>query len=139
MSLVKRVVFFGGALAVVVGGCNRIDSEAINVDGYMFDVPKKHLIQEGIPWLPVSQSEILKFIVNPEDRPQEQIIVTIESISRTCNPKTEPVSDQLSSICSAASRDSPNEDLEQNVTLEKIIGLESNTQWIYPPKIKGIV
>ncbi|MEP9404450.1 hypothetical protein [Sphingomonas sp. VNH70] len=106
----------------------------VKVDDHVFHVPKSYLIEGTIPWLPSSQSAGLKFLINPGVRPEEQMIVTIESSATTCHPKTPPVSSQLSTACSSARRNEEFSPLAK-YTVEKVIMDSDPTQWEYRLRI----
>lgn len=122
---------------MTTSGCSRRDVAAIEIDGHVFHVPEDHLVQETVPWLPASQSDALRFIINPEAEPQELLRVTIESTARTCHPTTPPASNQLASACAAASGDDEVED--RNFDLEKVLRDGDPTQWEYRLKDRGTV
>ena len=128
----------GGLISMTVSGCGRDGLTVVSVDGYVFHVPKAHLVQGTIPWLPASQSDGLTFIVNPEAPLEQQISVGIESNAKTCHPTTPPASNQLASACAAASRNG--EEVEaQNFDLEKVHRDGDPTQWEYRLKGQGTV
>lgn len=124
---------------MTTSGCSRGDVAAIEIDGHVFHVPTEHLVQETIPWLPASQSDALRFVINPEAQPQELLRVTIESTARTCNPTTPPASNQLASACAAASGGDEAVGEEQNFNLEKVHRDGDPTQWEYRLKDQGTV
>ena len=124
---------------MAVSGCNGNGERAVKIDGHVFHVPKEHLVQGTIPWLPASQSEGLKFVINPGAQPKEQMIVTIESTATTCHPKSPPASSQLASACSAASQGSDSGNVVQNFVLEKVHRDGDLTQWEYRLKDQGTV
>lgn len=123
--------FWVGVMAMVVSGCSNRDSELINIDGHRFDVPREHLIEERIPWLPQSPEKGLMFIINPKAPVHQRISVLIESTSITCNPKTPPAYGQLTSVCGAARRQADDVHQAQSLPLEKELWNGDPTQWIY--------
>lgn len=123
---------------MTISGCSKGASTAVEVDGHVFHVPKAYLVQETISWLPASQSDALRFIINPEAEPEERLRVTIEATARTCHPATPPASNQLASACAAASRGG--EEVEdRNFDLEKVLRDGDPTQWEYRLKGQGTV
>lgn len=124
---------------MAVGGCNGNGGKTVEIDGHIFHVPKEHLVQGTIPWLPASQSEGVKFVINPGAQLKEQMIVTIESTATTCHPKSPPASSQLASACSTASQGGSSENVAQNFVLEKVHRDGDPTQWEYRLKDEGTV
>ena len=124
---------------MAVSGCNGNGGRTVEIDGHVFHVPKEHLVQGTIPWLPASQSEGLKFVINPGAQLKEQMIVTIESTATTCHPKSPPASSQLASACSAASQGDDSGNAAQNFVLEKVHRDGDPTQWEYRLKDEGTV
>lgn len=108
--------------------------KSVEVDGHVFHVPQKYLVEGTIPWLPSGQSDGLKFIINPDARREEQMLVTIEATDGTCHPKTPPASNQLASACAAASEGSA---LLQTAdyAVERVNRDGDPTQWYY--RLKG--
>lgn len=78
-----------------LGGCDGGEMKDITVSGHVFRVPRAHLVKEGIPWLPTNQSEHLLFVINPEARPQEQMVVGVDPSQGTCQPSASPTSNML--------------------------------------------
>lgn len=134
-----KVAAIAGGMMMAVSGCNGNGGRTVEVDGHVFHVPKEHLVQGTIPWLPVGQSEGLKFVINPGAQLKEQMIVTIESTTTTCHPKTPPTSSQLASACSAASQEDNSGNVAQNFALEKVYRNGDPTQWEYRLKGQGTV
>lgn len=118
---------------MAISGCGG-GSKSVEVDGHVFHVPEKHLVEGTIPWLPASQSESLKFVINPDARQEEQMLVTIEATDKTCHPKTPPAYNQLSIACAAASK---RNDLPQSAdyAVERVNRDGDPTQWYY--RLKG--
>lgn len=124
---------------MTVSGCNVSGGKTVEIDGHVFEVPKEHLVEGTIPWLPASQSEGLKFVINPRAQLKEQMIVTIESIATTCRPKSAPASGQLASACSAALQGVASEQVGRNFMVEKVHRDGDLTQWEYRLKDDGTV
>ena len=139
MRPAKVAAIAGGIVLMAISGCSRSGSSTIKIDGHVFYVPKDYLVQGTIPWLPASQSEGLKFIINPRSRPEEQIMVTIESTAATCHPKSPPASSQLFSACSAASQADVSGDVMKDFVIEKVHRDKDPTQWEYRLKDQGTV
>lgn len=135
----KIAAFAGGMMMMTVSGCNGSHGKTVEIDGHVFDVPKEHLVEGTIPWLPVSQSEGLKFIINPRAQLKEQMIVTMESIGTTCHPTSPPASSQLASACSAALQGAAREQVGPNFIVEKVYRHGDLTQWEYRLKDDGSV
>ncbi|WP_202988235.1 hypothetical protein [Sphingopyxis terrae] len=134
MRLIKILAAAGG-MVMSVGGCTSGEKATIEVHGHVFLIPKEHLVQGVVPWLPASQSEGLKFIINPIAQPEEQMIVTVGSASTTCNPRTPPTSNQLASACAAALQSIDSKSVADHFEMEKIIHDGDHTQWEY--RVKG--
>lgn len=133
-SFIVRAIA-AGVLVSMISGCGANGAKEIHVDSHVFRVPIKHLLQGTIPWLPASQSDGLKFVINPGDRPEEQMIVTMESTGTTCHPKTPPLYNQLAIACQAAARKDDGSAAESNFILEKVHRNGDPTQWEY--RLKG--
>jgi hypothetical protein len=113
------------------GGCSDPDTKLIAIDDHVFEVPREHLIEERIPWLPQSEEKGLMFLMNPEAPVREQISVLIESTVVTCNPKTPPVYSQLASACESAERQAGDKQKTPPSALEKELQNGDPTQWTY--------
>lgn len=137
MRRIAATAFVGGLISMTISGCSSSGPTAVKVDDHVFDVPQKHLVQGTIPWLPASQSDALKFIVNPEADVEEQMIVTMESTATTCHPTSPPASTQLASVCADAT--DIGEDAGHNFVLEKVLRDGDPTQWEYRLKDRGTV
>lgn len=122
---------YGVVVCVSISGCSGGGVRTVRVDDHVFHVSDKYLVHGTIPWLPVSQSEGLKFIVNPKARPEEQLIVTIESTATTCHPTSQPASSQLGSVCLAVAQKRDSGVEEQKFTLGKVNRNGDPTQWEY--------
>lgn len=119
----------GGAAAVMcLGGCG--DVTVIHIDSYMFHVPKENMSRETIPWLPASQLDGLRFIINPEARSQEQIMVVIESTAGICRPASAPSHNMLSLACTQATRNDKAE-IWSVFAPDKVHPRGHSTQWEY--------
>lgn len=120
-------------LAIIVGlnGCDGLHVRTVKVGDHIFQVPESHVVRGGIPWLPLNQSAGLKFVVNPEARPQEQLLVTIESTATTCHPLNPPASNMLSSACVEAERGGEERGF---FNPEKVYRQGDATQWEYQVK-----
>ena len=118
----------------VLGGCSDRNAETINIDGHSFDVPREHLIEARIPWLPQSKEKGLMFIINPKEPVQKQISVLIESTEVTCPSNQDLGSTALASTCQAAEKGGSGF-REQGFELEKVYRCADDpTQWEYRMK-----
>ncbi len=133
-SFIVRAIV-AGVLVSMITGCGDNGTKEVHVDGHMFRVPIKHLVQGTLPWLPAGQSDGLKFVINPSSSPEEQMIVTMESTSTTCNPKTPPVYNQLAIACQAAAERKNNILAGKRFSFEKVNRDGDITQWEY--RLKG--
>lgn len=132
MRVGASVVLSLGILAMMTSsGCSDRDSVGITIDHHMFEVPREHLIEERIPWLPQSKEKGLMFLENPKAPVREQVSVLIESTSITCNPKTPPAYSQLASACEAADRQADDLQQSQASPLVKEQRNGDPTQWVY--------
>lgn len=136
MRTSKFVTLSAVISAFTLNGCGSGGSATFDVDGHVFRVPNDHLEDGAIPWLPTSQSDGLRFIINPKDKPEAQMTVTIESTRNTCNPKTPPSSTQLASACSGKAEDRASSGGKE---LEKVYNNGDQTQWEYRTNGKGEV
>ena len=131
MKIGNQATIVAGMIALAtLTGCGTGGTKRFVVDNHIFNVPSNHLVQGTIPWLPAGQSDALKFVVNPDARPEEQMIVTIESSATTCHPRTPPASRQLSTACSAAEHVEENL-ASANLAVEKVARNDDPTQWEY--------
>lgn len=141
MSVVKRSPLAQALVGVIIltsiGGCNRSDTTDVVVDHHTFRVPEKYLLKGSIPWLPVSQSEGLNVVINPEARLQEQMIVGISSTQITCKPKTQPTSDMLSLACAKTGKNSGGQPHEAFNPEKVYPHRDDPTQWEYRQKVAG--
>lgn len=133
----SKAVIMAGVLLMAISGCSKSDVKTVAIDGHVFSVPKKYLIQGTIPWLPESQHDGLMFVINPEAPLPEQNSVLIQSTSITCHPQTAPAYDQLASACEAAERGFENEAAEPRLELEKFYENKGDPWWTYRLKDPG--
>jgi hypothetical protein len=139
MQWILGTALAGGLIFMTSSGCSRDGAVVIEIDGHVFNVPTEYLAQGDIPWLPGSQSDALRFLINPEAQPQELIRVTIESTETTCHSTAAPASNQLGSACAAASAGDEAVDEKQNFELERVNRDGDRTQWEYRLKGQGTV
>lgn len=127
----------GTSVGLIVGivammassGCSDRNVEAIAIDDHVFEVPRVHLIEERIPWLPQSDEKGLMFYVVPDAPVGERIIVLIESRDVTCR-YADTASEQLARECaSESSQDDASSFTWENV--KKINPDGDPTQWLY--------
>lgn len=131
-KLISQGAIVVGILTLAsIGGCSGGSFRDVTVDGHVFHVPSNHLVQGKIPWLPASQSDGLKFVLNPEARPEDQTLVTIESTKMTCRPATPPASTQLASACATAAREAGDNQADRDFDVEKVHPNGDPTQWEY--------
>lgn len=110
-------------------GCSDRNVEAITIDEHVLEVPREHLVEERIPWLPQSEEKGLLFHINPEAPVRERISVLIESRRITCR-HADNASEQLARQC--ASELPRVEDEPSNWGNVKRIDREGDsTQWSY--------
>jgi len=88
-----------GFAFLIALSCSSCDNRqlAVSIDGHTFVVPRDHLIQPHILWLPESQREGLMFILNPSDSPPEQVIVLAQESGQVCGGAAN--SAYLNSMC----------------------------------------
>lgn len=128
-----KIATMAGIAVMSLSGCNGTGTSMVEIDGHAFRVPKEYLVQGAIPWLPASQAAGLKFVVNPAARPEEQLMVTIESTGVTCQPKTPPTSNMLSSACVEA-KENNNAAFADPFEPKKVHPQDDPTQWVYRVK-----
>lgn len=135
MRMSSKAMILGVSALMGLTSCSGTDVSVVKVDDHVFHVPKNHLVEGTIPWLPSSQSAGLKFLVNPGVRPEEQMIVTMESSATTCHPKTPPASSQLFTACSSAKRAEEGSPAGGKYAVEKVHKDGDPTQWEYRLKV----
>jgi hypothetical protein len=124
-----KAVIMAGMVLMAIGGCSRSDVKTVALDGHVFSVPKKYLIQGTIPWLPASQHDGLMFYVNPEAPLRERNSVLIQSTATTC-PEGEPLGvTPLAAACHAAAQEMKSRAAEEVVELEKVYSNGDSTPW----------
>jgi hypothetical protein len=132
---VRKIAIVAGVAALMtLTSCNETGVTVVQIADHEFHGPQAHLVKEAIPWLPASQSEGLKFLLDPNVRPEEQIIVTMESASISCRPEVHPASSQLSIACSEASHHAGNHE-QSNQGVKKTYRDGDLTQWEYQASI----
>lgn len=131
IKLIKTATIVGVPILMGMGACSNDSVRTFTIGSHTFHVPRKHLVEGTIPWLPKSQSSGIKFIVNPDDRLEEQIIVTMEPMQRTCGYRTSSPSSQLFAACSDASRHAESGTPPKKFNIQKIDRNGDPTQWDY--------
>lgn len=118
---------------MAIGGCSRSDIKTVAIDGHVFNVPMKYVVQATVFYLPSSQSDGLTFYVNPEARPQQQKIVGMISTQIICQPGTPPTVNMLPVACAAAK--GKKTEIQEPFAPEKVYPHEGITfQWEYRVK-----
>lgn len=111
-------------------GCTKAGYLSTQIDGTRFIVPRDHVVRGSIPWLPVSQSETLRFLVNPTAHLRDLQMVSIESLSATCAYAESAAYKVLSLRCAAAKRGSDQPIVKTDEPLQRIT-VSGSTQWTY--------
>jgi hypothetical protein len=86
MMLRRPTLLLVGIAVISTGlliGCD-LQHAAGQVDNQRYAVPKTNLVTSEIPWLPSSQRNGLMFVLNPSDRPQQQVIILLEDNDQAC-------------------------------------------------------
>lgn len=85
-----------GAVSLVAARSDS-DSEDFELAGHQFIVPKDHLFELTIPWLPASETDAFTFLLepnpNPDQIPKHRILV--ERLSRFCPTDATPEATQM--------------------------------------------
>lgn len=128
------ILFLAGAVALP--SCLNNSGKIVSVGRHTFKVPEQHLVKGSIPWLPSSQSDGLRFIINPDSRPQEQMFVGVDDYRTICNPSNQPTSNMLLEAC----QDAKAQFVNQNHALMNVRKVHPNaddkSQWQY--SVSGI-
>jgi hypothetical protein len=124
--------YFVLALSLLAAGCGSKRERAVRVGEHTFLVPSSHLLDVWYPWLPASQANGLKFIVNTDDPLTEQIIVGVEPAGDICRPELASAqSETVRRTCSAAAKRAAPDKFDP-LPLRKIYPNPSDpTQWGY--------
>lgn len=125
----------GVMILTSIGGCNRSDTRDIIVDHHTFRVPQKYLAKGSIPWLPASQTAGLRFVINPDAIPKEQMLVGIDLTQTTCHPKTQPAPDMLTLACARTEKNSGKQPKEVFKPEKVYPHQDDPTQWEYRQKV----
>ena len=130
MKLRTSVGLMVGIVAMIASsGCSDRNIEAIAIDDHVFEVPREHLIEGRIPWLPQSDEKGLMFYIDPEAPVRERITVLIESRDVTCR-YADTASEQLARHCAS---ETPQDDAS-SFTWENVKKINPDgdpTQWSY--------
>jgi hypothetical protein len=119
-----------GLLAVtLLSSCSGGSMVSQTVGGHRFKVPKKNLVDATIPWLPMSQSDALKFVVNPEAPVQRQWLVTVEPATTSCRPSGTLRLSQLDQVCAKGAGGGVGSNTQRG--LQKVHPDGDATQWEY--------
>jgi hypothetical protein len=131
MGRASKAIITTGILLMAISGCSSNVTKAVAIDQHMFNVPKRHLLEGTIPWLPASQHDGLMFYINPEAPLPDRNSVLIQSTATTCPPDVLRGSFPLGSACRAAAQREAN---EAEAELEKVHPNNDPTQWEYRVK-----
>lgn len=113
-----------------MSSCSKPPATHVNIGSYDFKIPREHLLQGSIPWLPFEHSGAFRFIANPDDSIESQFIVTVEMSSSICNPASVPESNQLDVICLARNSNASRFH-SRGSEYEKVYQQNDPTQWEY--------
>lgn len=128
----SSLLVVAAAIALVtMSGCSEGGRRSVSVDGHVFSVPEAHLVRGTIPWLPVSQSDGLTFVTNPEAPLAERVSVLVQSTSVTCRAQAAPAYDQLASACKAAAQGVEDQATESRFEVEKVYENKDDPWWTY--------
>lgn len=95
------------ALVVVAGACGRNDTTRYQVGSHTFDIPKKYLMTETFPWLPVAQSSEPLVRLNPGAQLKLQITALVQPVSQVCAGVDRADHGDWVNICDQLDVDSP--------------------------------
>jgi hypothetical protein len=105
--------------------------ETLGIGGHVFRIPKEYLLHGTIPWLPSSQSDAIKFVVNPNSQIHSQNIVTVEAHSAACAQQKLIASPMLQRVCDEDNYREPVSRNESGTRLIRRFLGSSAKQWEY--------
>jgi hypothetical protein len=114
---------------MTIGGCSRSDIKTVAIDGHVFHVPMKYVVQATVFYLPSSQSDGLTFYINPEAPLKERMIVGMESSTVRCPSGRNLGATPLASACHAAVQKVGSDATQEGVELEKVYSNGDSTPW----------
>ncbi len=120
------------AILIAIGGCGWGDFKHVAIDDHEFSVPRNHIVNATIFFLPSSQSDGLTFYVNPNDDPERRIIVGIETTAITCPKGISLGASALASACQSATLGAGHHAADGKAEIEKVNwNGDDPTQWDY--------
>lgn len=72
-----RLILLVILVPVTGWGCSSADTVRREVSGHRFKIPSKYVVDATVAFLPASQGEVLRFVINPSAPQQQQNMVSI--------------------------------------------------------------
>lgn len=99
MRSLTKVFFLLLATVAVAGVAQKVSDETADfvVSGHHFEVPKDHLFEMTIPWLPKPESVSFTFLLEPNSEPDQipKHRVLVQRLSRLCPTNTATETTQM--------------------------------------------
>lgn len=74
-----------GLAVLTLSACGENNMQRINVGRDTFEVPSERLLSADVAFLPASQNNALRFILNPEGTGADEILVSVQDADVICN------------------------------------------------------
>ncbi len=74
-----------GLAALTLSACGESNMQRITIGRDTFEVPSERLLSSDVAFLPSSQNDALRFILNPKDPEADQISVSVQDADVICN------------------------------------------------------
>lgn len=128
MPVARIRILMCAAVLISIGGCDRAKMTEVQVGEHNFRVPEAHLVDDEAR--SAAARGHLRFVINPEAPPEEQMLVGVDPSQGTCEPKHSPTSNMLSKAC-GASLTERDKQVGREFEPEKVFPRESRTHWEY--------
>ena len=74
-----------GVAALTLSACGENNMQRIAIGRDTFEVPSERLLSSDVAFLPSSQNDALRFILNPEATGADEILVSVQDADLLCN------------------------------------------------------
>lgn len=79
-----RWIIVAAFVAITFSACGASNMQRVIIGEDTFLVPSERLLSANVEFLPSSQNDALRFILNPRDADSDQILVSVQSASVLC-------------------------------------------------------
>jgi hypothetical protein len=125
---IATALFLHIAVASNLLGCTDQQTRSLEIGAYTFVVPREHVVQGSIPWLPSQQRKGLMLRLRPKETSVKEILVLLQSSDDYCAGNRLSNGTQTSGACQRALASINN---LHDRTQSRLVRDGDHTQWQY--------